>query len=112
MVILRAFATEIMLKVLSFKKTGHYKEVHDLRKLFDELDNDTKRIITDLETIHGIAPLEEILERHKGDFVEWRYLMNGNNVSAGFLDLDKALDILIKVYDHNDFVKLCASGSP
>ena len=28
MVILRAFATELMLKVLSFKKTGHYKEVH------------------------------------------------------------------------------------
>ena len=112
MVILRAFATELMLKVLSFKKTGHYARGHDLRALFDDLDDDTKRIITDLGTIHGIAPLEQILERHKGDFVEWRYLMERNNASVGFLDLDKALDILIKVYHNKDFLKLCVSGSP
>lgn len=112
MVVLRAFATELMLKVLSFKKTGHYAKGHDLRALFDGLDGDIKKIITDLETIHGIAPLEQILERHKGDFVEWRYLMEGNSASANFLDLDKALDILIKVYNHKDFLKLCATGSP
>ena len=110
MVILRAFATELMLKALSFKKTGRYRkdrDGHDLLILFNDLDSDTRKIIAAQERLHGIAPLEQILEKHRGDFMEWRYLMEGEAREVGFLDLDKALLILIAVYAHKDFLKSC-----
>ena len=109
-VILRALAIELMLKALSFKKTGRYRkdrDGHDLLILFNDLDSDTRKIVAAQERIHGIAPLEQILEKHRGDFVEWRYLMEGEGEKVGFLDLDKALLILMTVYEHKDFLKSC-----
>lgn len=107
-VILRALATELLLKALSFRRTGTYERTHDLLDLFNALDSDTRNIITTLEGVHGIAPLERILEKHRGDFVEWRHLMEGGDHDTGLLDLDKALTILIAVYNHQDFIRLCS----
>ena len=111
-VILRALATELVLKVLSFKKTGRYRKDrtgHDLWVLFDDLDDDTKKVIGYLEGVHGVAPLERILEKHRGDFVDWRYLMEVGDKHIDLLDLDKALGILITVLRHKDFLRLCPS---
>ena len=99
--LLRAFATELMLKTLSFIKTGTYRtdrKGHDLLVLFDDLDCETKQLIRDLEEKHGIAPLAKILEKHRDDFVGWRYLGQLDGKHAHFWDLDKALGILIEVF--------------
>ncbi len=100
-VLLRAFATELMLKVLSFMKTGKYRkdmEGHDLLVLFNDLDCETKQQICKLEGTHGIAPMAQILEKHRDDFVDWRYLGDIDGKHVDFWDLDKALFILMEVH--------------
>ncbi len=111
-VILRALATEYALKALSFKKTGQYRKDlkgHDLLVLFNDLDFSTKEIIKDLEESHGVAPLQKILGKHRSDFLEWRYPAEGKELRTSFLDLEKALDILIIVYGHRKFHQLSSS---
>ena len=97
-VILRAFATELTLKAISLKQTGQYKKTHDLLLLFEDLEDDTKKIIAEVADNRGIAPLEQILSKHKDDFVEWRYVAEGGTHSVTLLDLDKALEVLMAVY--------------
>ena len=110
-VILRSLATEIMLKVLSFRKTGRYRKDnkgHDLLVLFNDLDGEIREIIAKLEYSHGIAPLAQILGKHRVDFIEARYVMESEQKwHVDLLDLDKALTILIELYKHNDFNRVC-----
>ena len=101
-VLLRAFATELMLKTLSFMKTGEYRtdrKGHDLLVLFNDLDSETKQLIHGLEGIHGIAPLAQILEKHRDDFLDWRYLGDPDGMRVTFWDLDKALSILLAAFE-------------
>ena len=111
MVMLRALATELLLKALAFKKTGRYRRKgrhgHDLLILFNDLDSDTKKIVAAQESSQGIAPLKQILEKHKDDFIKWRYVAESDGSTVGFLDLDKAFLVLIAVYRHKDFLKSC-----
>ena len=110
MVMLRALATELLLKALALKKTGRYRkdrDGHDLLILFNDLDSDTKKIVTAQESSQGIAPLKQILEKHKDDFIEWRYIAESDGSTVGVLDLDKAFLVLITVYRHKDFLKSC-----
>ena len=100
-VLLRAFATELMLKTLSFMNTEKYRtdrKGHDLLVLFNDLDSETKQLIRALEEKHGIAPLAKILEKHRDDFVDWRYIGELHGKHAHFWDLDKALGILLEVF--------------
>ena len=112
--ILRALATEQMLKVLSYMRTGNYRtngNGHDLLVLFDELDGDTKQLIDDLAKTHGIRPLEQILKKHRNDFVNFRYmLMEDGQTQVDLQDLDKAFFILTDVFRSEKFSRLCASG--
>ena len=110
MVMLRALATELLLKAMAFKKAGRYRkdrDGHDLLILFNDLDSDTKKIVTPQASSQGIAPLEQILEKHKDDFTEWRHIVENDGGTAGFLDLDKAFLVLIAVYRQMDFLKSC-----
>jgi len=50
------------------------------------------------------------LGRHRNDFLEWRYPAEEKKLHVNFLDLEKALDILIAVYGHREFLKLCSSS--
>ena len=112
MVILRALATELTLKAISFKKTGQYrkdKKGHDLLILLNDLDDATKKIIAKVADSQGVAPLDQILSKHRGDFVNWRYPAEGGKIHVEFLDIDKALEVLMTVYRHKDFVRLCSS---
>ena len=100
-VLLRAFATELMLKTLSFVKTGTFRtdrKGHDLLVLFDDLDCETKNLIHDVEEKHGIAPLAKILKKHRDDFVGWRYIGEPDGKHVHFWDLDKALGVLLEVF--------------
>ena len=111
MIVLRAFAVELTLKTMVFRRTGKYKRTHDLSELYDDLDTDTQAIISKIENSHGIAPLRRILEKHKNDFVDWRYLkdmhVDGGKMHADFLDIARALDVLLLVSEGKDFLAIC-----
>ena len=101
-VLLRAFATELMLKTLSYIRTKDYRsdgKGHDLLILFNDLDDETKKQISGLEKTHGIAPMAQILEKHRNDFVDWRYLEDVDGMRTTFPDLEKALGILMMVFE-------------
>ena len=97
--ILTALAVEIMLKVLSFMKTGDYDRTHNLKSLYDNLHPDTIEIVTELAQSRGITRLEEAFEENKNVFVDWRYKMEGGSISAAPSALGNAFDILIDAYD-------------
>ena len=114
-VILRALATELLLKALAFKKTGHYRkdrDGHDLLILFKDLDSDTKKIVAAQESNQGIAPLKQILEEHKKDFEAWRYIADRPVPPSGFWDLGEAFEVLITVHHHKNFLKSCPDAQP
>lgn len=104
---LRALAVECLLKAVAFKKMGkHRKDAqgHDLLQLYEDLDSDTKKIAVRLGDIHGIAPLEKTLGKHRSDFLGWRYPNDRKwGIHADFLDLAKALDVLIVLHVHKFF---------
>lgn len=93
-VILKAYSAELLLKFMSFKKTGDFKRIHNLSDLYDDLDDDTKKLIADTAVQHGVAPVDQILANHKDDFIEWRYVFENPQKSVGFIDLDKAMEVL------------------
>ena len=110
MVVLRALAVELTLKALAFRRTGKFKKIHDLLELYDDLGTDTQAIISKIEDIHGVAPVRRILEKHKNDFVDWRYLINmqdGDNIHVDFPDIGRALEVLLLVYGGKDFLAIC-----
>ena len=101
--ILRALATEQMLKVLSYMRTGNYRtdgKGHDLLVLFDELDKPTRQLIDDLAKTHGIRPLEQIPREAPRRFREFSIYPDGgqSRTQADLQDLDKALPILTAVF--------------
>ena len=100
MMVLRALATELVLKALSHDTKGTYRtdrDGHDLLILFEDLDDNTKRSISKTAATEGVSSIESILEQHRHDFVKWRYPDEANK-EADMLDLDKALNVLIDTY--------------
>ena len=110
-VILRALAAECALKALSAKSTGKYrrdKHGHDLSTLYDDLTKDVKELVDSIAETHGVARPETILEKHRGDFVDWRYPSEDSRTqSANFIDLRRALEVLMTTLTHKRFLELC-----
>lgn len=98
--ILRALATETMLKVLAFRKTGTYRtdgKGHDLLTLFTDLDSGTQQCIERVANENGFESPRDILEKHRSDFIEWRYPMEHQQMQTETQDLDKVLTVLMLV---------------
>ena len=94
-IILKSFSIEIFLKFFSFKKTGKFLETHDLKKLYDNLDNETKKVIVDISSQQGINSIETIIASHKNDFTKWRYAFEGGDLMMEDLtDLDIVMEVL------------------
>ena len=110
MVVLRALAVELTLKALAFRRTGKFKKIHNLLELYDDLGTDTQAIISNIENIHGIAPVRRILEKHITILLTGRYLtdmQDGGNMHADFPDIGRALDVLLLVSEGKDFLAIC-----
>ena len=106
--VLRALATECALKALSAKSTGKYNLTHDLVELYNNLNNDVKRVVTSIANNQGVLPPLTILENHRTDFVDWRYPSKTGTVrSTSMPDLQNALAVLMTTLNHQDFLKLC-----
>ena len=99
-VTLKALSVELFLKYISLKKRGDFKHVHDLSSLYDDLDSEVQKIISRIETQEGISPIKGVIENHKDDFVEWRYIFENEdtNVDVPCLnDLDDVIKVLNSV---------------
>ena len=96
-VLLRSFAAECFLKAISSARCGSYEKTHDLVTLFDNLDDPIKTFIGDLADEAGLADPKRMLERHRKDFVEWRYRLD-SNVKMNLKDLEGTLYVVALTY--------------
>ena len=99
MPILRALAAELSLKALSIKRSGTFKKTHDLRVLYDALDDDTRNRIKQKAAAKWMDPVQGTLTKHRDDFVDWRYAGEDKPLNPGPSDLDEAVGILMAVYE-------------
>ncbi len=108
MPILRALAAELALKAISFKRSGSFRRWHDLRDLYDDLDDDTRNLIEQKAKghqgtkAHRVDPVHVTLASHRRDFVDWRYAGEHKPLNTNPSDLDDAVDILMAVYGNLD----------
>ena len=95
--VLRALSAECMLKAIAFARSGSFEREHDLSRLYAALDDEIKLQIEDVADSYGVASPERILDRHRTEFVDWRYPAEEEK-STTFLDLDRVLQVLQDVY--------------
>lgn len=105
--ILLGLATEIALKAWQCEtRSGPYDRSHDLLKLFDSLDRDTKaRLEGALPQVHLVAKLSperatmrEILFFHRDVFERWRYMHEMSRDTIQPRALNAALETIIGVF--------------
>lgn len=99
MPILRALAAELSLKAISIKRSGEFKKRHNLRTLYDELDDDTRNRIEQKAAAKGMDSVQSTLTKHKTDFVDWRYAGEDQPLNTNPNDLDEAVGVLMAVYE-------------
>ena len=95
--VLRALSAEIMLKAIALARSTSFRREHDLALLYNALDDNIKKHIGSVADSYGVADPERILERHRSEFVDWRYPAVGG-LGSNLLDLDKVLQVLHDVY--------------
>jgi hypothetical protein len=79
MAILSAFATEIYLKCLLLLETGSFQSGHDLRTLFDALDNQTKTEVRTRFDAHASSDgLFEKLRRDRGWSMDFDWCLDSS----------------------------------
>lgn len=99
MPILRGLAAELSLKAISIKRFGVFTKGHDLRKLYDALDEDIRNEIERKAAAKWMDSVQGILTKHKDDFVDWRYAGQDKPLNTDPSDLDEAVEILMEVYE-------------
>lgn len=99
MPILRALAAELSLKAISFKRSGAFEWTHDLRALYDALDDDIRNRIERKAAAKWMDSIQSTLTKHKEDFVGWRYAWEDKPLNTNPNDLDEAVGILMAVYE-------------
>ena len=108
-ILLRAFAAEVALKSLYSQETGKEADwVHDLSKLFEELQCTTRKSlerrfqrIRQKSSIYDsrATTMEQVIAVHKDDFVYWRYVFEQEGEShVELLDLEPAVEAIIEEY--------------
>lgn len=75
-VFLYALSAEIALKALIKSEGASNLRLHDLKSLFENLNPDIQKSIKD-NLISKYPEFDEILERNKNSFIEWRYFYEG-----------------------------------
>ena len=88
MPILRALAAELSLKAISIKRSGAFKRTHNLRALYDALDDDTRNRIEQKAAAKWMDPVQGTLTKHRDDFVDWRYAGQDKPLNTNPSDLD------------------------
>ena len=102
MPILRALAAELSLKAISFKRSGGFRKTHDLRTLYEELDEDSRSRIEQRAAARRTNAVRDTLTKHRTDFVDWRYAGEDKTLNTNPSDLDEAVEILMAVYEETE----------
>ncbi len=108
-ILLRAFAAEVALKSLYSQETGEEADwVHDLSKLFEELQPTTRKSLERRsQRIRGrssiydsrAATMEQVMSIHKDDFVRRRYVFEQRGGShVELLELEPAVEAIIEEF--------------
>ena len=111
--VLRALSVELALKFLAYLRSGQAPSGHDLRDLYDGLDQETKHIVTaiDVRTRAGSPhpPVVDILTANRDASVSIRYLSlkSGSKTLPDWLALGRAHNVLIEAGSDPDFRALC-----
>jgi len=97
--IILSFAIEIALKGLLKFRFDNFPKIHDLKKLYERLDENDRIKISKIYEQKTNSDIEECIERHKDMFMKFRYLdlisdepNNNENVNA-------ALNSIIEFYN-------------
>ena len=73
-IVLYALGIEVGLKSLIMLENNEYGNVHDLKKLFNKLSEDSrKKIVEELSDEIFKVDFDSYLEDNKKDFEDWRY---------------------------------------
>ena len=98
--IILPFAVEIALKSILTLRRGTFPKSHDLRRLYEELDEGDRASIAERYKVRTGASLDECLERHKDMFVAFRYL--DQDMGRPNLDqLDMAINSVVDFYNEH-----------
>ena len=111
--ILLSLAIEIALKAWQCREQKRAPDhTHDLLKLFDSLEPDTREFLEErmrevepysiepfLEGMRSFEPLRKVLSCHKETFKEWRYINEYGGGVVQTASLDRALSVIMDAYD-------------
>ena len=114
--VLMTLAIEIALKALQYQeRRDDYDREHDLLKLFQNLNEDTRarlkvRLPSILDAVSlrlGVqnycpvgAGIEKVLEYHQRTFIDWRYPYEKVSGNTCYLpELNKVLTVIIETYE-------------
>lgn len=100
MVFLWSFAIELALKSLAYLKTGQYDTGHNVWKLFNGLDIETKTVIRNRD-----ETIEKTLSEHQTDFEDIRYPLTPGSIDP--IALERVHNVLMETIDDPQFRQLC-----
>ena len=93
------FACELYLKCLLGDKLSQISKTrtHNLKSLYNKLDNDTKKILKDVQ-IDPKYKLEDLLKNIGNGFIAWRYIFEDGNEKFGDKHPFEYTEYFLKVY--------------
>jgi HEPN domain-containing protein len=97
--IILSFAIEIALKGLLKFRFNNFPKIHDLKKLYERLDENDRVQIFEIYKQKTDSDIEECLERHKDMFMEFRYLELEIDEPNDNEKIDAALNSIIEFYN-------------
>jgi len=97
--IILSFAIGIALKGLLKFRFEDFPKIHDLKKLYERLDEDDKTQISKIYKQKTDSNLEKCLERHKDMFMEFRYLEIEYDEPSKNENVNEALNSIIDFYN-------------
>lgn len=98
--ILLSFAIEIALKGLLKYRFNDFPRIHDLKKLYNKLDEDDRTEISSIFKEKTNSDIDKCLQRHKDMFIEFRYLEQESDEPYNSKHVNDALNSIIEYYNH------------
>ncbi|WP_170961705.1 HEPN domain-containing protein [Vibrio genomosp. F6] len=96
------FSVELALKALLIKEGIDPGHIHNLVKLYGKLStkmqDEIQRIFKEEQQVTKFTMIE-LLERHKADFVMWRYLDKAEELHRDEVELQLALSAILDLYN-------------
>ncbi|WP_312648989.1 HEPN domain-containing protein [Aminipila sp.] len=94
------FALELALKSLLLKEGQNADRIHGLINLYNNLPESTRNALEDNyfkeQNVKSIT-IEKLLDNHKDDFINWRYLDNSESLKKNEKEMQLALCSILDI---------------